>query len=181
MVRKRLCDHNRLDFRRSLGFPLFGERNAALFPDQRLVIEPRTTQERQKNNNNVAEVSWFFLAYSLIRVLPNAAKIDFDSSLFHVDLWAVLQEPLSMTLRCHTHIATLGNAHWPTVLLNFSMISILTLKSTLLLLLCGHPVSSPPVSVNYVIIICFFIIICQYRNPSKRGSVMLKLPLFYLL
>ena len=173
MVRKRLCDHSRLDFRRSLGFPLFGERNAG----NRALDHTGKT----KNNNNVAEVCWFFLAFSLIRVLPNASKIDFNSSLFHVDLWAVLQEPLSMTLRFHTHIATLGNAHWPTVLLNFSMISILTLKSTLLLLLCGHPVSSPPVSVNYVIIICFFIIICQYRNPSKRGSVMLKLPLFYLL
>ena len=103
-------------------------------------------------------------------MLPNASKTDFNSSLFHVDLWAALQEPLSMTLRCHTHIATLGNAHWPTVLLNFSMISILTLKSTLLLLLCGHPVSCPPVSVNYVICLLLF---ANRGTPQKEDLLCL--------
>lgn len=78
--------------------------------------------------------------------------IDFNFSPFHVDLWAILQEALFMTLRCYTHIATLGNAYWPTVPLHISMISILTLESTVLLLLRGHPnlliLSSPPLSVN---------------------------------
>ena len=68
------------------------------------------------------EQSFFFSIFSLIRVLPNASKMDFNSSPFHVNLWAILQEPLFMTLRCDTHIATLGNAHWPTVPLNISMI-----------------------------------------------------------
>ena len=38
----------------------------------------------------------------------------------------VLKEPLFTTLSCHTHIATPGNAHWSTVLLNFSMPLVLT-------------------------------------------------------
>ena len=60
-------------------------------------------------------------------MLPSASKIDLTPLRF----WAVLQEPLFMTLRCHSHIANLGNAQKLTftVLLNFSMISILTLKS----------------------------------------------------
>ena len=189
MARNRLGDHIRLDFRRCLGPPLFEERNAGLFPNQWLVIEPRTTQERQKNNNNIGEVSWFFLTYSLIRVLPNASRIDFNSTPFRVDLRAVLQEPVSMTLRYHTHIANRGNEHWPVVLLNFSMISILTLKSTLLLLLCGHPVSSPPLSVNYVICVSLLLFTNTATPQRKRElfstehligrSVMLELSLFY--
>ena len=53
----------------------------------------------------------FTLIGALIRVLPNASKIDFNSTPFHVDLRAVLQEPVSMTLRYHTHIANRGNEH----------------------------------------------------------------------
>ena len=102
-------------------------------------------------------------------MLPNVSKIDFNSSAFHVDLWAVLQEPLFMTLRYHTRIANLENEHWPIVLLNFSMISILTLKSTLLLLLCGHPVSSPSLSVNYVICVSLVLFTNTATPQRKRG------------
>ena len=51
----------------------------------------------------------------------------------------VLKEPLFTTLSCHTHIATPGNAHWSTVLLNFSMPLGLTYKSSPIHLLRPHP------------------------------------------
>ena len=82
-------DHTRLVFSAPLP-PRFGEMNACLSPDQWLIIDPRTRQERQKTTEiNVGYVTWFFLTYSLIRVLPNASKIDFNSFPFHMSLWAV--------------------------------------------------------------------------------------------
>ena len=74
---------------------------------------------------------FFFSSYPLIRMLLEVSVTDFNFFLICVDLWAVLQEPPFTTKRCHSHIATLGNAHWPIVLPNFSMTLVPTWKSFL--------------------------------------------------
>ena len=65
--------------------------------------------------------NFFFSALSLIPMLLIASGTDFDFFFIRVDLWAVIQEHLSLTWRRLTHNVTQGNARMPIVLLNSSM------------------------------------------------------------
>ena len=65
-----------------------------------IVLLPGVTDPPSSSISLFAKLQWISVFYVIkFRevVLPNASKIDFNSSSFHVDLWAILQEPFFMT------------------------------------------------------------------------------------
>ena len=65
-----------------------------------IVLLPGVTDPPSSSISLFAKLQWISVFYVIkFRevVLPNASKMDFNSSSFHVDLWAILQEPFFMT------------------------------------------------------------------------------------
>ena len=69
----------------------------------RVLLQPDFAQASTSLFSKLEWISVFDLIKYKEVVLPNASKIDFNSSPFYVDLWAILQEPFFMTFYCETH------------------------------------------------------------------------------
>ena len=112
-------------------------------------------------------ISWIFLTYSWIRVLPNASKIDFNSSPFHVDLWASLYDfkvPYTHNnsgKRTLTYSASKLFNDFNSDVKEYFTASSLRTSSILSSIKCK------------LRNLRFFIIIYQYRNPSKKKRIIL--------
>ena len=65
-----------------------------------IVLLPGVTDPPSSSISLFSKLQWisfFYLIKFMEVVFPNASKIDFNSSPFHVDLWAILKEPFFMT------------------------------------------------------------------------------------